>query len=175
MTGDGNAVDVEPTGETTGVYRLGFEEEGATKKSAAPAAAADAEEVADWMARYCPLDHRQPEAAPFALRMLRDYRAHWWAEPVGTRKGGWQSHMTPEMVTAHYLDNPERWQKFRADVADKLVRGGLPAMTSTGELERENIWCNGCAAMTGAYDVGQVMKIGGRKEVDKCLPCAGGE
>ena len=48
-------------------------------------------------------------------------------------------------------------------------------MTSTGELERENIWCNGCAAMTGAYDVGQVMKIGGRKEVDKCLPCAGGE
>ena len=168
------AVDVEPSGETTGVFTMGFEEErGTAKKSAAPPACADAEAVASWMTTYCPLDHRQSEAAPFALRMLQDYKAHWWAAPVGNRKGGWQSHMTPEMVAAHYLDNAERWQKFRADVADKLVRGGLPAMTATGELERENVWCNRCAAMIGAYDVGQVMKIGGRKEVDKCDACGG--
>ena len=171
-TGEPKRAGAEPSRVTTGVYRLGFEEEGATKKCAAPPpAAAGAEDVAAWMERYCPADHRQPEAGPFALRMLRDYRAHWWAEPVGNRKGGWQSHMTPEMVVAHYVDNPDRWQKFRADLADKLVRGGLPAMTATGELERDAVWCNGCEAMTGTYDVGQRMNIGGRREVDKCDAC----
>ena len=193
VTGKPKRVDAETAGVTTGVFPLGFEEEGATawteegfavlgtatvveaepeRQCAAPPPSSCAPNiVVEWMERHCPADHRQPEAGPFALRMLRDYRAHWWEAPVGNRKGGWQAHMTPEMVVARYVDNAERWRKFRADLVDKLVRGGLPAMTAKGEIARESAWCNGCAAMTSAYDIGQVMKIGGRREVDGCDVC----
>ena len=90
VTGDGNAVGVEPTGVTTGVFTKGFEEEGVTtwtgkgfaalgtatvveakpqrQCAAPPPAVIGADDISEWMERYCPNHHEESAARPFAVR-----------------------------------------------------------------------------------------------------------
>ena len=190
------AVETGTVGVTNRGFPKGFEEEGVTarngkglelrgtqtvieaeppKQCAPPPAAADPEEVAAWMERHYPNHREEPSATPFALRMLRDYRADWWAAPIGNRADGWHSYMTPEMVAARYVASADSWRKFREDLIDKLVRGGLPAEIAGGALAREPVHCHRCGADTGNYATSTVMRrMDGSIEVDQCGVCVPG-
>ena len=155
-------VEIERT--TQGAFTV-FEEEGATRVTTG--VKASAQDVQEWLDRNCPEHYQDPNARPFASDMLTRYKADWWSEPAGTRKGGWEPHMTIQMVTEIYTKTASSWRKFHDDVQDKLIRGGaLPELTTS-----DTVWCLGCSKDTTTGH-GNAFLQGGRRTVDTCEDCA---
>ena len=139
-----------------------------TKEVPPPKVTAHAEAVDAWLETNMP-------ASPmpsFAEAMLKHYKKHWW-QPFVT--DGWHTRTTVAEAAAHVTKDLTQWQKFRVDLRDKMLVGGLPPAAPDGTAHAE-VLCEFLGhvgeRMTAAYGSQTVFS---RKEgpglIDRCDVC----
>ena len=129
---------------------------------------ARAQDVDDWLETNMP-------ASPmpgFAEDMLKHYEKIWWSPG---NDSGWHTNTSVPGAAAHVTKDLTQWQKFRKDLKDKMLRGGLPPAAPDGTVHRE-VYCDAPGhvgeKMTAAYGKQPVFK---RREgpdvIDRCDNC----
>ena len=100
-----------------------------TKEVPPPKVTAHAEAVDAWLEANMP-------ASPmpsFAEAMLKHYYKFWF-KPHSCRTGGTLERPFPKRRRSRYTTDLAQWQKFRVDLRDKMLVGGLPPAAPDGTV-----------------------------------------
>ena len=111
----------------------------------------------------------------FAEAMLKEYKKHWWQPDVSD---GWHTRTTVAKAAAVYTADLTSWGRFRVDLRDKMLVGGLPPESPEGTVHPE-VLCDSIRhigeKLTAAYGQQTVFN---RKEgpglIDACDVCLDG-
>ena len=134
------------------------------EKTTGTAPMAHAEAVDAWLETNMPAS----PMVSFAEGMLKHYYKHWWKPDVSD---GWHTRTTVAEAAAHVTKDLTQWQKFRVDLRDKMLVGGLPPEAPDGTVQIE-VYCESCHTMTAAYGSQKKMtRNEGTPFVDQCDVC----
>ena len=129
---------------------------------------AHAEDVNAWLESNMPTS----PMGSFAEGMLKHYKKHWWQPDVSD---GWHTRTTVAKAAKVYTADLNTWGRFRVDLRDKMLVGGLPPEAPDGTVHQE-VLCDFPGhvgeRMTAAYGQQTVFN---RKEgpglIDRCDVC----